>query len=76
MTDEEQPGTAELTDEVELAVKTPLSAIFSVRFGPDDLAALRAASALEGVRPSVVIRRAVSEYLASRPASGHRAAGG
>ena len=76
MTAEEQPGTVDLTDEVEISVKTPLSAIFSVRFGPDDLAALRAASALEGVRPSVVIRRAVTEYLARRTASGNRAAGG
>ncbi len=76
MTDEEQPGTADLTDQVEISVRKPLSAIFSVRFGPDDLAALRAVSALEGVRPSVVIRRAVTEYLARRTASGHRAAGG
>ena len=76
MTDEEQPGTAVLTEEVELRVKKPLSAIFSVRFGPDDLAALRSASALEGVRPSVVIRRAVAEYLARRAAPGNRAAGG
>ncbi len=76
MTDDEQPGTTDLTDEVELRVKKPLRAIVSVRFGPDDLAELRAASATEGVRPSVLIRRAVKEYVARQAASGHRAAGG
>ena len=76
MTDEEQPGTADLTDEAELRIKKPLRAIVSVRFGPDDLAELRAASVTEGVRPSVLIRRAVKEYVARQAASGHRAAGG
>lgn len=65
MSDEERPGIPEGATEVPMEVRK-LSAVFSVRFSPEELALMRAEARRLDVKVGALIKTAVREFLADR----------